>query len=297
MKVESVMKTTKKNANHVVLAGCALGLAGLAAGCSGVGARHQAATEFLTEESRALTTAVVDSLQSEPAMARTVESATALHLAWQDQRLEGLPRRPIATPVLLGSSELGTNGVLSPKPEGRGIWRSLRERFDRQDAAVARREEAAGELQALGAEAEEKQARRTAFWSRWLALLGTAGGGLVALIVLAPVAGPILGRMIGALVARIPAAAGWFGVVGVNAFDAVVRGVERAKGAALEGAAAPSTLALAGAPGSARLANDIPRRAPQADAPWWPALAGQLSRSLDDSHKRLVRRRRSAVVE
>lgn len=297
MKVESVMKTTKKNANYVALTGFALALAGLASGCSGVGARHTAATEFLTEESRALTTAVVDSLQNEPASARTVESATALHLARQDQRLEGLPKRPIETPALLGASALGTNGVLGPKPEGRGIWRGLRERFDRQDAALARQREAAGELQELGARTEEARNRRTAFWSRWLALLGTAGGGLVALIVLVPVAGPILGRLIGALVARIPAAAGWFGVVGVKAFDAVVRGVERAKGAALDGAAAPSTLALAGSAGSARLANDIPRRAPQGDAPWWPALAGQLSRSLDDSHKRLVRRRRSAVVE
>src|SRR5438094_410616 len=116
MNIETI-KTRKASAAFArsevgTVAAMVLGATIAATGCSHTAAKHNKASEALTEESRALTTAVVDSLQSQPATNRDVYTTTALAFAKQDQRVEGLPLKPFDVPALLAG--LGVTNDLPP---------------------------------------------------------------------------------------------------------------------------------------------------------------------------------------
>ncbi len=268
----------------------ALLTAGMMAGCTHHGARRQKLDARLAEESRALTTAVVDVLHRQPAGERDVYAATAMMFAEQDQRVEGLPTQPFDVPGLLASVGV-TNGVAAMEAvekgdAGRAVV-EVRERFGKQDEwrAAAAKEELA--LVEMGVAAEAARNRRVAGWS-WFSA-GAVGllGGAVALFVFCPMAIPLAGRTLGWLVGKLPGLASACGVVSVKAFDAVVRGIEKTKRQGWPGA---PTVPVA----NSNLAGGDSRRGPAAD--WVAQLEAALGREMDAAHKELVRARKAKIA-
>ncbi len=245
-----------------------------APGCTYQAAHRRATREQLNEESRVLTTAVVDTLNAQPSSRRDAFTAVARTLATQDQRLEGLPVRPLdirplvvevqaaalaATNNTNLSFAAGLSGPVGPATT------TLERRFANQEQLLGQERQLAERLLALGEQAEAERNARIRRWTRWLSFGGLGIGGLIVLIVLVPAVIPILGQLLGWLVARLPKLAGLLGVVSVRAFDSVVRGVEQFKR------------------GRARSAAES------------KPLLQQLSRSMDAEHKALVRQRRTRV--
>src|SRR5687768_16173923 len=72
-----------------------------ASGCTHVTKNHQRQNARLAEHSRALTTAVVDTLHLQPHEQRDEFTSIALELAQHDQRIEGIPLDPISVAHLL----------------------------------------------------------------------------------------------------------------------------------------------------------------------------------------------------
>ncbi|HEV8544315.1 MAG TPA: hypothetical protein VGR78_18150, partial [Verrucomicrobiae bacterium] len=234
----------------------------------------------LEEQSRALTTAVVDTLQLEPPEERNEESALALRLAREDQRIEGLPDVPIPVEPLLGIFPSNM-----PPTEAERAKQKANTALDARFAGVEkllRREHATEErLEQFGEVYEaEKNERRL----RWLKIFGSGSlllGAAVALGVFVPAAIPILGRILAWLVSKVPALAGAVGVVSVKAFDAVVKGVERTKAASPE-------------PSATSLGNERFDALPAPDG-LLQVLHLNFSREMDAEHKALVRTRKGAL--
>jgi len=251
--------------------------------CTHLTARQRRTESKLAEESRVLTTAVVDTLDAQPDRERSAFTDTALRLARQDQRLEGLPTHLLDVAPLIHEAAAvrvetaGTNPPTTPPPPGPATI-ALKTRFAAQDALLADSQQTRERLVSLGEHAEEERNARIGFWTRLLALGGGSLGAIVLLVVFVPAAMPLLGRFLGWLVSRAPGLAGSVGVVSVRAFDAVVRGIERFK--AGTGAAAPP--ADPGTPGSENSASSL--------------LQG-LSHELDSDHKDLVKERRAANLK
>jgi hypothetical protein len=282
-----------------------VGVSIAATGCTHVAAKRNKVNEALAEESRALTTAVVDSLQAQPASERDPYSVTALAFAKQDQRVEGLPLRPFDVPALLAGMGLTNNlPPLAGPPAVEAAREEVAERFEKQDELIGKRAAAEERLIERGTEAEEARNRRITRWTKFGIWGTTLIGGAVALFVFCPIALPICGRLLAWLVGKVPSLASAFGVVSVKAFDAVLRGIEKAKDehAKLE----------LGDPGTARLqpgANNSPA-APTVSVAnallagssgdsrrgqttsWIDQLHNHLSREMDAAHKALVRSRK-----
>ncbi len=276
--------------SRVVLAGVA---AGLLTGCTHVAAHRERAQSRLREESRVLTTAVVDALNAQPMTNRDACATLALTLARQEQRIEGLPEKPLQVAPLIGEARSmiergGTPLPAEPACGGMGdgpASHALRERFAGQDRLIAEERRGERKLVALGVEKEAERNARISFWTRLTAWLALPLGGLVALVVFAPAALPLVGRVLAWVVARLPSMAGAMGVVSVRAFDAVVRGIERFKEDHKQGASAePGTDASQGQAKNGGSATGGPPA----------ALLDHLSRELDADHKELVRCRREA---
>src|SRR4051812_27210787 len=98
------MKMTNQNKVKVVKLALCVAAGGLITGCTHQAARRGKVSLKLAEESKALTTAVVDALQNQPAPQRDVYTETALTFARQDQRVEGLPLEPFDVVALLTNS-------------------------------------------------------------------------------------------------------------------------------------------------------------------------------------------------
>ena len=171
--------------------------------------------EQLVEQSRALTTAVVDSLNVAP---ENPPTNLARRFAIADQEIEGLPLKRIpATAALAGDAAAATDvedrftEINSIRAHNKQLAQALRER----DAA----------LMELGAQYEAE--RNKSLWRRIkTAIASTLGlGGLVALCIFCPAVIPILTRTLAWIVGKIPQLAGALGVVGKDAFDAVVKAV------------------------------------------------------------------------
>jgi hypothetical protein len=246
-------------------------VAGLVA-CSGCThlARHRAAAQnHLAEESRALTSAVVDALQMQPAGQRDASTATALLFAKQDQHIAGLPLAPFDVPALVAA----TNALSFAAAPFAGAaptipaQAELRRRFASQNKSAARERSATEQLVQLGVRAEEASNRRKLRWFKFGGFATTLIGGLIALIVFCPIALPLLGRALGWCVSRFPSLASKLGVVATGAFDSVVRGVENFKSSTFSNAGSPSVTA-----------DD---------------LHASLSREMDAAHKELVRSRKT----
>ena len=251
----------------------------LGLGCSQLPKRHERIHAALDEESRALTTAVIDSLQLQPPEDRDRFSALALQFARQDQRLEGFPLEPFDPPALLEITN-----ALSPEiqPERAEAARAqVAARFALQDQLCARQAKVSDALLQRGLESFREQNRLRTLWLKRLGWIGLPLAALVAAAVFCPALLPVVGRLLAWLVGKVPALSSALGVVSVKAFDAVVRGIERAKS---ESEKAPRDLA-----------NSATARAA---APDWPAqLYNHLSREMDTNHKRLVRQRKIALKQ
>ena len=97
---------------------------------------------------------------------------------------------------------------------------------------------------------------------------------LVAIGIFVPASIPIVGRIFAHLVSRIPALAGFSGLVSVEAFDAIVKAIERSKE-------------------NVRVANEsAPLHGAGSSSGWIDELHDHLSREMDASHKRLVQSRK-----
>jgi hypothetical protein len=228
-----------------------LTVATLTSGCTHFASKRSKARSELEEHSRALTTAVVDSLQAHTN--RDPNTEFALRLAREDQRIEGLPLEPIQVTEL-------------DEPE-------LRERFARIERLISQARRSEERLLQMGAIQEQEKNRLRARRAKWITSGSLLVGGVVALFVFMPAALPIAGHLLGWLVGKIPSLASALGVVSVKAFDAVVRGIERSKGA-----------------GTDRFSNGTPDSA-------FEKLELNLSREMDSSHKNLVRSRKAAVTK
>jgi hypothetical protein len=244
-------------------------------GCSTAKVQHQLNTR-LEEESRALTTGVVDALNLQPPERRDQFTVTALQFARQDQRIEGLPIKPFATQALVGGAAnlMTASQKASEQKRARA---EVRDRFALQDQLRSRQIRAGQKLLEVGIRQDEQHAARVRFWLKWLGGGSLILGGIIALCVFFPVAIPIIGRLLAWLVAKLPALAGAAGVVGVRAFDAVVRAIEQSKTTAE----------------SARLGNETGQFASGIDP---GALSLNLSRFMDADHKALVRHRKARVA-
>jgi hypothetical protein len=253
-------KTKRRNVGLMALMALTL-FAGQ--GCTHVGGKMEKARvalenheEVLKEESRALTTGVVDALALAP---KSPETELAKSLAVADQQIEGLPlKRLPVTEALSGD----TNAVIVIDERVKAI-EALRVENARLTEQVRVTEE---KLVAMGVKFEEERNARIRFWSKWLSTGTVLIGGAVALFVFCPVALPLVGRFLGWVVGKIPALAGAVGVVGKDAFDAVVRGVGNAREAMKKN-------------GSADLAM----------------LDTHLKFETDEGHKELIEQRRVAL--
>jgi len=259
-----------KKVKAVKLTACLLA-GGLITGCTHHAARREKVSVKLAEESKALTTAVVDVLQNQPTTDRNVYTETALTFAKQDQRVEGLPLEPFD--VL---------GLLTNSPAAR---EEVQERFATEEKLMATRAKAEEKLINFGERAEAERNRRIGWWTRVSTLgLGLIGGS-VALFVFCPLALPLVGRGLGWLVGKLPGLASAVGVVSVKAFDAVVRGIEKAK---KQNSPVAPTVSVA----NTQLLGDSRRD----KASWIDKLENNLSREMDAAHKALVRVRKGVVL-
>ena len=212
--------------------------------------------EQLAEQSRALTTAVVDSLSVAP---ENPPTKLARRFAIADQEIEGLPLKRIpATAALDGDPAAAADiedrftEINSIRAHNKQLAQALRER----DAALIE----------LGVQFEAE--KNKSLWRRIKAsIVGTLGlGGLVALCIFCPAVVPILTRALAWIIGKVPQLAGALGVVGKDAFDAVVKAVGHTRD-----------------------------QLKSTDSSTLYALDNNLKAETDQSHKNLIAQRRAAL--
>jgi hypothetical protein len=280
--------------------------AGLLCGCTHLQQREMKLSRQLAEESKALTTGVVDVLELQPAEERDRFTETALTFARQDQRIEGLPLKPFDARALLEVKEEGSRMIASTNGLGESesfaqkrsgtpwkYWQQgplslpveVRKRFAYQDQLRAKEFMVKEKLMDFGVAHEEERNERIKAWTKWLGGGSLLVGGLVALCIFFPMAIPIVGRILGWLVGKIPGVAGAVGVVSTKAFDAVVAAIEKTKGDLAEGS-------------DSRMGNEMGGReaAGETARSMMSELHLNLSRVMDAEHKALVRKRKGALA-
>jgi hypothetical protein len=211
-------KLARRAASALALFLCVFAFAGCAHKTATRGRADKAlaqSNERLAEESRALTTAVVDSLNAAP---QNPPTNLARRFAIADQEIEGLPLKRIpATTALAGDASAAADiedrftEITSIRAHNKQLAQALRER----DAA----------LMELGAQFEAE--KNKSLWRRIkTAVAGTLGlGGMIALCIFCPAVIPIMTRALAWIIGKVPQLAGALGVVGKDAFDAVVKAV------------------------------------------------------------------------
>ncbi|HEX7860075.1 MAG TPA: hypothetical protein VF773_07115 [Verrucomicrobiae bacterium] len=244
-------------------------------GCTHVAKSRTKTAAKLHEHSRAFTTAIVDTLQLQPTDQRDPYTILALDLAKIDQRIEDLPLKPIAVePLLASASASSTNLTAAQHRAARRAASALEVRRSAVDQLLATERSRTDQLIAFGEKFEEERNQSRLSWFKRISLSTLLLGSFIALAIFFPAAIPILGRILAWLVGKIPALAGTLGVVSVNAFDAVVKGIERTR----------TTGSIE------KLGNQLTTgEIPLAD------LKLNLSREMDAAHKALVRRRKSSL--
>lgn len=206
----------------------AVGLAALFfSGCTFHEKRRVATSEELqqnqaqmTEESRALTTGAKDALDHAPTNAPVNLAKTLLA---KDQQIEGLPKKRIPVEDILN----GHAEAIAEMRERFKLQEALIEKNSQLEAKLRQREE---ELLAMGKKYEEER-NKSVVKRFWLWATGTFGllGGIAFIVFCPAIALPLLSRLIGWVVSAVPAAAKVFGVVTKGAWDATVRGLDKAK--------------------------------------------------------------------
>jgi hypothetical protein len=204
----------------------------LASSCSMAGRRaDQAGIKLRTseraiaEESRANTTGIVDALDvadRDPAIQTNAPVQLARRLAKADQQIEGLPLRAFDVPAILA----GTFKALNEFEIRLAQQQNLRVQ---NDNLRAENEGLRDALVEMGRRYEVE--RNRSVLRRIYASLGLTGmiAALVALCVFVPVLIPILFRLGGWVVGRVPALVGALGVVSSRTYDAVSRGIGEAR--------------------------------------------------------------------
>ena len=239
-------------------------------GCVNVASRHLRQQNSLHEESRALTTAVVDTLQAQPAPERDAYSTTALLFARQNQKLIGLPDKWIDVDAIIHSNQ-----------QARAL---LTVRFERQNKLLTETKAVERQLLDLGERKAEETATHRFRWFTGISSFLLVIGGFICLCIFCPVALPLIGHFLGWLIGKVPALAGAVGVVSVKAFDAVVRGIERSKSQYKKAGDSNGTLTN----GSAFASNERNQTI---------FLEESLSREMDASHKALVQQRKTTLSQ
>lgn len=175
----------------------------------------------------------------------------------QDQQIEGLPVHRIDVEAILA----GQSAAIT----------ALTNRLNHTEALLDDREKLRNEIAELNSRLVElgtkyEQEHNRGILRRIYMSLGLGGSiaGLFALCFFFPPAIAIIGRILGIIVSWLPSLASWVGVVSVKAFDSTVRGIEKAK----EAIGKDQTV----------------------------ALETSLSKSMDDSHKLLVRNRKASII-
>lgn len=191
-------------------------------GCTYLRGKHARVEKAVTgneakivEESRALTTALVDVLSVAPTNQHT---GLALEFARNDQQLEGLPTQRINVAALLAGQQQAMKELQARYATQQSL---LEEKF----SLALKLRETEARLIEMGKTYEGAQNRTIiGRFRRWMgATLGV--GGIIALLILFPAIIPVVGSIVSWIVGKFPALAGFFGVVGKKAFDAVVLGV------------------------------------------------------------------------
>ena len=239
----------------------------------------------------------MDSLQSQPATNRDAYTVTALAFAKQDQRVEGLPLKPFDVPALLVG--LGVTNDLPPlggPPAIEAAREEVAARFEKQDELISKRAATEAKLIERGAEAEAERNRRITRWTKFGVFGTTLIGGAIALFVFCPIALPICGRLLAWIVGKFPSLASACGVVSVKAFDAVLRGIEKAKVGRVAPRAPSSEnstftdLTTSPVAPTVPVANTLSSgdsRRGQEKENWIDQLHNHLSREMDAAHKAL----------
>lgn len=209
--------------------------------------------DALAEESRALTTGALDALVKAPTNPPTTLAKTLLK---KDQQIEGLPVHRIDVDAILA----GQTPALVALTNRLNLADTLLEERERLRVEIAQLN---SRLVELGTKYEQE--RNRGILRRIYLSLGFGGSiaGLLALCFFFPPAIAIVGRILGWVVSALPSLASWVGVVSVKAFDATVRGIEKAK---------------------TSIGSDSTA-----------ALELSLSKSMDSSHKLLVKNRKAAI--
>lgn len=181
----------------------------------------------------------------------------------QIRRAANVVGPPINDQSALIQNLLSENASLRAQAEKQSDVRRSEEATWRSEKAVLE-----AKLQEYGKKYEEERNRsivkRVWFWAT--GLFGIAGA--VAFFVFCPaIALPLLGRLLGWIVAAAPAVAGWVGVVGKKAFDQVIVGVQKGKDA----------LRASGKPAEAEVINT------------------ELHKAVDEQHRDLVDIRKDAL--
>jgi hypothetical protein len=199
-----------------VLAGCSI--SGKLRKANG---RLGATNSALDEVSRELTTGAADAL-SHTNSPRTPHTEVALRFLRYEQQIEGLPVSRLPVSEMLSGDEDASDRV---NARTSAIETALAERRRLQSEV----DELTGRLVELGQKYEEE--RRKTVWRRIVASLGLGGSiaAVVAMFIFFPPALAIAGRLMAFAVSKLPAMAGFLGVVGTKAFDRVVKGVEKAR--------------------------------------------------------------------
>lgn len=247
----------------------------LITGCTYRNATRRKLDARLAESARVNNEAARQALDLQPVTNRDACSVTARAFVSQNQRVLGSPVHPLPVSQVLAQVEQTRNRAQTKDTSAppaivlqTAVTDALREPFAAQDRVLGQQREVVERLVGMGAEAEAARNAGISFWARWIGRLTLPIAGLIALMVFVPASVPILGRLLAWLVAKLPALAGYAGVVSTNAFDATVKGIESWK----------------------QSSSQSPDAAAQ------PALLTALSQSMDGSHKALVRARRNAVV-
>ena len=188
----------------------------------------------------------------------------ALRLSRKTQEAVGLPGP---------TNRIDVAAVLAQEPDAAAKLERLLADTDRllvERIEIARElSEARGKLIELG-ERYEAERNKSIVRRVWGSLVGTLGlAGAVAVLLFCPALIPVATHALGAIVGAVPKLAGALGVVGKNAFDAVVVGVEKIK----------------------------QRRAEAGDTAFLQAADADLGRAMDQADKDLVKVRKAALTE
>lgn len=254
----------------LLLTTAAVLVASFGSGCTHVAATLHRANHRIEEHSRAYTTAVVEALQLQPTHQRDRFTTTALQLAQRDQRIEGIPLDSIPVADLIDSSPTNRDAHAA-------ATMNLARRDEELRGLLAQKRRGEERLITFGEQFEQSRNEQRLHWFKRTSAFTLLVGALVAVFVLCPALLPVAGRVVAWCVGRFPAVAGSVGVVSVNAFDAVVKAIERTR----RNIPSEST---------PRFGNQAPSGDDRDD------LFLNLSREMDAAHKALVRKRKVALV-